>query len=113
MRTLIKTGTPGWFLDPDTGKNARKKDGDKIVTHAQFYKAAGGKVKTTIAPTGKVLKGETTTIKCIECGKDRVIRPQDAFQVERCVEHQKRHQQNYRNEYRRRKTRERKQAATA
>lgn len=38
---------------------------------------------------GKVLHGKTTTINCIDCGAERIIKVQDAFQVKRCVTCQK------------------------
>ncbi len=36
----------------------------------------------------KAAHGRVCTISCVECGKKRLINSQDAFQVDRCVEHQ-------------------------
>ena len=46
------------------------------------------KVKTE---DGITLVGKTTTIKCIDCGAERMIKVQDVFQVKRCVKCQKEH----------------------
>lgn len=60
---------------------------------------ADEEVQVTVSDTGKLLKGKTITISCKHkdpetkkvCGKDRVIKPQDAFQVKFCVPHQLAH----------------------
>lgn len=54
-----------------------------------------------IATSGRPIK--TTTINCKDCGKERVIKTQDAFQVVRCVECQKKHRNKRRAERRREK----------
>jgi len=50
--------------------------------------------------SGKWTFGPTTTITCQDCGKERVIKIQDSFQVTRCVECQKKRQNRIRNEKR-------------
>jgi ribosomal protein L37AE/L43A len=44
------------------------------------------KPKTTMTTTGDgtVLHGKTTAINCKDCGAERIIKVQDAFQVTRC-----------------------------
>ena len=103
-RTLVETETPGWFLDPATNKKARKRDGDAVIAQDEFDKLVSkgtfepGEGRTIfISETGRPLIGPTTTIQCVDCGKTRVIKVQDKFQVERCAQHQKEH----RNELRR------------
>lgn len=54
-----------------------------------------------IQTTGRPVK--TTTINCVDCGKERVIKVQDAFQVKRCIECQKKHRNRRRAERRREK----------
>lgn len=51
-------------------------------------------------PSGKIVKGATTTIKCVDCGAERVIKVQDVFQVSRCVECQKKYRNHKRYEKR-------------
>lgn len=46
----------------------------------------------TMLSTGKWAYGPTTTINCCDCGKERVIKIQDAFQVIRCAACQKKAQ---------------------
>ena len=46
---------------------------------------------------------KTTTINCVDCGKERVIKVQDAFQVKRCVSCQKKYRNRRRAEHRREK----------
>lgn len=43
----------------------------------------------TVLTSGAVVTGPTTTIKCIDCGAERVIKIQDSFQVKRCCACQK------------------------
>jgi ribosomal protein S27E len=45
----------------------------------------------TKAKKEKPAKPEWITIKCVDCGKERKIHPQDRFQVKRCAEDQKKH----------------------
>ncbi len=53
--------------------------------------------KPAVSAYGRPLKGKTVVIKCKHkvgpgrklCGAERTIQVQDAFQVTRCVEHQK------------------------
>src|SRR5690606_8883836 len=54
-----------------------------------------------IQTVGRPVK--TTTINCVDCGKERVIKVQDAFQVKRCVDCQKKHRNRRRAECRREK----------
>jgi len=42
----------------------------------------------------------TVTIKCADCGAERIIKPQDEFQVKRCVACQKKHRNKQRAEKR-------------
>ena len=48
--------------------------------------------------SGKWAFGPVTTITCSECGAERVIKIQDAFQVTRCVTCQKKYQKARRNQ---------------
>lgn len=98
-RTIIKTDTAGWFEDPTTGKKTRKKDGDVVMTGAEYAqtlldadpsktapaeqpeqpeaKAAtnGGKAKDpqpeVTLTTGKVTTGATLTRKCAWVDPDK------------------------------------------
>ena len=45
----------------------------------------------------------TTVIKCVDCGAERTIKVQDAFQVTRCVDCQKEHRRQRRSERRKEK----------
>lgn len=89
-RTIIKTETPGWFIDPTNGdKKVRKQEGDNILTRTEYDKALSDdttpvdsspkattermkaaikadkpEVQTTILSSGKAVTGKTTTIKC-------------------------------------------------
>ena len=103
-RTLIMTETPGWYTDPEQlDKKTRVKPGDIVVTREEWEaaKKTADVASTRITPfgdhqvrvldTGKVAVGPTKKIKCVDCGKEREIKVQDAFQVLRCVEHQKAH----------------------
>ena len=47
--------------------------------------------------TGKWAYGPTTTIQCEDCGAERIIKIQDAFQVTRCAACQKKAQNKKRN----------------
>lgn len=51
--------------------------------------------------SGKPVK--TVTIECIDCGMPRIIKVQDAFQVKRCPECQRKHRNRKRAERRRQK----------
>lgn len=104
-RTLVETSTPGWYLDPNTGKNTRKAQVDKVISQAQFEKAMKGNGSSAgaqifVSDTGKALVGPTTTIVCIDCGASRVVKIQDAFQVKRCAEDQKAHRNKLKREKR-------------
>ena len=97
-RTLVETATPGWFIDPQNpDKKTRAKPVDVLLSQAEYEKILQG---VTVADTGKALVGPTTTIQCVECGADRVVKVQDAFQVKRCVSHQKAHRNTLRREKR-------------
>lgn len=99
-RTIIQTKTAGWFLNPETGKKTRKQDGDQILTEKEWNDLQK-EVKATeatevkeavVLSTGKIAHGPTVTIKCSnfkECGNERTIMKQDAFQVKHCVDCQK------------------------
>lgn len=52
---------------------------------------------------GGIVKGiKLTTIKCMDCNEERVIKVQDVFQVKRCVKCQKKYRNKMRVERRRR-----------
>lgn len=108
-RTLLKTDTPGWYVDPNNpDKKTRAKPEDKIVSRTEWEQAKQKVSKTVnaqVLDTGKLATGPTTTIKCVDCGLPRVIKVQDAFQVKRCVEHQKAHRLAKRRERNARKRR--------
>lgn len=123
-RTIVQTNTPGWYLDPETGKKTRRNGDDRIVSQAEWEKivARAGQptqvvdVPVTALPTGKVAVGKTTTITCIDCGAERTVKVQDAFQVKRCVEDQEKHRkalQREKTKAKRAAAREAKRAAKA
>ncbi len=104
-RIIVKTQTPGWFEDPETGKKTRKQDGDTIVdtkAEASALRMRNGEVDqpTTKLDSGKLVIGKTVEITCCEtgCKTKRRIKPQDKFQVKRCVFHQKEHTKKRRRE---------------
>lgn len=43
-------------------------------------------------------KAKTTTIECVDCGEERTIATQDAFQVKRCEDCQRKHRNKKRTE---------------
>lgn len=104
QRTLIETGTPGWYEDPENpGKKVRKRNGDQILSLSAWDEMrkkarAASHAPVVLADTGKVLTGKTTVIKCADCGAERTIKVQDAFQVKRCAEHQRQHRLRRRRE---------------
>ena len=51
----------------------------------------------TLLSSGKWAYGPTTTITCEDCGAERIIKIQDAFQVTRCIPCQKKAQNAKRN----------------
>lgn len=57
-------------------------------------------------PSGKIVKGTTMTINCMDCGIERVIKVQDAFQVKRCVDCQKKFRNHKRYEKRKQEEQE-------
>lgn len=72
-----------WFKDRSTGICYRivqletgalivKETRQSIIDHKKRYNQA------------KYAKPQTTSIKCIDCGEERVIKMQDKFQVKRC-----------------------------
>ena len=66
---------------------------DKDTKFYRKYKHVVAGSLQTVKPGSKVsgfkaTHGRVCTIKCVECGKERVVNAQDAFQVDRCVEHQ-------------------------
>lgn len=46
----------------------------------------------------QVHKPKTVTVECQECGAERVVATQDAFQVKRCQDCQRKHRNHKRNE---------------
>ena len=120
-RTLIKTATPGWFIDPaQEGKKVRKRDGDTIVTQQEFDAKASAngdkpEAEVNVLTSGKVVRGKVITITCAErgCTNKRTIKPQDRFQVRRCLEHQKEHRNALRAKRLREKRAEDRKAAKA
>lgn len=54
-RTIIKTETPGWYLDSETDKKIRKKDGDIILTEEEYAQSliGGQPTEASSAPTEK------------------------------------------------------------
>lgn len=73
-RTLIKTETPGWFVDPATGKKTRKQPGDNLLTRDEYEatleqakpkpKAAAEPKQTTKLSSGKTATSATTVVRC-------------------------------------------------
>jgi hypothetical protein len=97
-RTLVETGTPGWYEDPaNPGKKTRKKAGDSVVKET---KSSYPPARTKALPTGKVTRHPTVEIKCVDCGKTRTVQVQDRHQVKRCLEHQREHRNKRRRERR-------------
>lgn len=77
-RTLVETGTAGWFEDPtQPGKKVRKNNGDKVVSRAEYDKIAKGEtveskpVKATTLTTGKRVTGATVTVQCAWVDPDK------------------------------------------
>ena len=102
-RTLIKTKTAGWFIEPGSDKKVRKQPGDTILTEAEFAaKAVNAEKKAVKLSSGKIAHGPTTTITCVEpgCTEKRVIMKQDEFQATRCLDHQKDHRNKLRRDKR-------------
>jgi hypothetical protein len=68
-----------------------------------------------VSKDGDEAKGKrlphTTTVKCMDCGAERTIKVQDAFQVKRCVECQKEYRRRRRAELRRQRAKEAKDTA--
>lgn len=88
-------------------KNAQVKDTKVEEQHAPVVEVQT-EVETPVAEvpaapvpvllsSGKWAYGPTTTITCIDCGAERTIKIQDAFQVTRCIPCQKRAQNAKRN----------------
>lgn len=69
-----------------------KENGTTTVMHRDGVGEYDDYVKPEIATK----KAKTVTIICIDCGDERVIKPQDAFQVKRCVACQKIHRSSAR-----------------
>lgn len=57
----------------------------------------------TMLSSGIMVRGKTVTIKCCDCGAERIIKPQDAFQVKRCVDCQKKYRRKKQAENRKKK----------
>lgn len=73
--------------------------------------------KPQLAPvtltSGVITYGKTATMKCIDCGNERTIKPQDMFQVKRCPDCQRKFRNKQRAQYRKNKRiKEREQEAT-
>lgn len=91
-------GEPSGEATPAAKETADKKPAAKAAAKPAKEKAEKEPLPTTVAETGKTLVGKTIVIKCVDCGKERTIKPQDKFQVKRCVEHQKAHRLKLRSE---------------
>lgn len=76
-----------------TDENGTYEITSKLLDHIEIMKMAGKPVKTVI-------------VECKDCGRRRMVKIQDAFQVDRCVAHMK----GYRNAVRRAKRRAKKVA---
>ena len=77
---------------------------EEVVGEAEIPAAP----EPVLLSTGKWAYGPTTTIHCIDCGAERTIKIQDAFQVIRCAACQKKAQ----NKKRAAKMKERNRAAS-
>lgn len=109
-RTLVETGTPGWYEDPEIpGKKTRKKEGDKVLSRSESQKLGAKAISsrksdksavTQSLPTGKLTKHPTVEIKCVDCGETRKVQVQDKHQVKRCITHQRQHRNKRRRERR-------------
>ena len=75
------TGTAYHFAKDESGTLAIKETRQSVVDNKKLQP----KKKPTPPPP------RFTTIKCIDCGADREIHVQDAFQVKRCVACQKKY----------------------
>lgn len=66
-----------------------------IYTSSPVYPPLVSPIHKATSPvglsSGKMVTGKTVTIECIDCGAERVIKVQDAFQVVRCTECQKKY----------------------
>lgn len=62
----------------------------------KFFKAhKQGKILMAVRKDPLNPIGKRVYIKCMECGNTRSIKPQDKFQVKRCVQCQKMHRTKY------------------
>ena len=78
-KQLIYIGL-GWYRDPVSGTcyHVERKDNVLVVTETRNSKI-----------TYEIKKPKTVTITCIDCGAERIIATQDAFQVKRCKDCQR------------------------
>lgn len=77
-----------WFKDEKSGKAYRvdeNEDGELVVAQAHESKIPVGKAKQV-------------AIVCVDCGEERMVASQDAFQVKRCTDCQKVYRNNKRKE---------------
>lgn len=75
------------------------REGNNVVIHGAgetaetpdlvMPKVEKPEVVEVILSSGKISTGKTVVITCIDCGAERIIKIQDAFQVKRCVACQK------------------------
>ncbi len=92
----------GWFKDSLTGTTYQMsmKEGVLFVLSTRQSKAITKESRKTEKKPKQhtVPKIVLVDIKCLDCGAIRTIHKQDAFQVKRCVECQKKHRNTQRSE---------------
>lgn len=106
MAILIKTQTSGWYENPETGKKARKTDGDTIVDNRAAYDKLAmrdGKPEVEyveLSSGARAPKSQVVEITCqrSDCSNKRLIKKQDVHQVKYCVEHQQENRKAIRRE---------------
>lgn len=91
-------------------KEQETKQDDVVATEGAANAEAGAvaeppKPEPVMLSTGKWAVGPTTTIHCVDCGAERIIKIQDAFQVTRCAACQKKAQNKKRAQKKKEKNR--------
>jgi DNA-directed RNA polymerase subunit RPC12/RpoP len=99
-------------LDDDSPETAPVDTESHENTDGGEHTESGPEAKetTTLAPTmltsGAMVHGKIITINCVDCGVKRTIKPQDVFQVKRCLDCQKKFRNAQRSEKRKVKRQE-------
>lgn len=93
--TKNKEKTPENITEEVEGKKKKKKKSfDEETFYTKYPHVVRGSIKeaergSVPADTGVQTHGRICIIACEDCGKERIINIQDAFQTRYCIEHQK------------------------